>query len=119
MNKTALVLLGAAILSFSFPVHAEIYTWIDENGKKHFGDEVPEKYKDQKKQVKVKVNTMELKKTVDGVKQHLPDPEEYAERNQRRAPSKGEKGQYRDSRKSGAAVDKPLAPDVVPSPYYD
>ncbi len=35
------------LLLLSVPAQAEIYTWVDENGKKHFGDRVPEKYKTQ------------------------------------------------------------------------
>ena len=32
------------LLVLAFPVQAEIYKWIDEKGKTHFGDRVPEKY---------------------------------------------------------------------------
>ena len=32
------------ILVFSLPAHAEIFKWVDENGKVHYGDRVPERY---------------------------------------------------------------------------
>lgn len=38
-------LLPALLLLVALPVQAEIYKWIDENGRTHFGEVVPEKYK--------------------------------------------------------------------------
>jgi hypothetical protein len=43
------------LLLLTFPAHAEIYSWVDDNGKKHFGDRVPEKYKDQADNVELKM----------------------------------------------------------------
>jgi hypothetical protein len=42
------------LLVIAFPAQAEIYKWVDEKGKTHFGDRVPEKY--QKKADNVEVN---------------------------------------------------------------
>jgi hypothetical protein len=39
-----LIIVG---LSLANPASAQIYSWVDENGKTHFGDRVPEKYKKQ------------------------------------------------------------------------
>ena len=52
--------VAASILLFVFattPVDARIYKWVDENGKTHFGDKVPEKHKGRSKGVSVKPNT--------------------------------------------------------------
>ena len=43
MNTKLLLLL----MLLASPVSAEIYKWVDEKGKVHYGDRVPEKYKDQ------------------------------------------------------------------------
>lgn len=43
------------LLILAAPAHAEIYKWVDENGKVHFGDRVPEQYKDQAGDVDVEV----------------------------------------------------------------
>ncbi len=43
------------VLLFVATAHARIYTWTDENGKKHFGDAVPPQY--QAKSESVHVNT--------------------------------------------------------------
>lgn len=52
--------IAASMLLFIFvttPADARIYKWVDENGKTHFGDKVPGKYKGQSKGVNVKPNT--------------------------------------------------------------
>ena len=49
--KLALLLLAVLAL----PAQGQIYTWVDENGKKHFGDKVPEKYADQADGVKLDI----------------------------------------------------------------
>ncbi|MEZ5539069.1 MAG: DUF4124 domain-containing protein [Pseudomonadales bacterium] len=36
------LLLLAILLGFLVPVRAEVYKWVDENGKVHFGDRAPE-----------------------------------------------------------------------------
>ncbi len=40
--SAALLLVGASPLAF-----CQVYSWVDENGKKHFGDRIPEQYRDQ------------------------------------------------------------------------
>jgi hypothetical protein len=46
MRARFLVVVWLAFFSFSLPVQAaEIYRWMDEKGKVHFSDSVPEKYK--------------------------------------------------------------------------
>ena len=53
--STALVLLTCMSAQLS---HAQIFSWVDEHGVKHFGDQVPEKYKDAKHAVSLnKLNT--------------------------------------------------------------
>jgi hypothetical protein len=44
-------------LLFTPVTHAKIYTWIDENGKKHFGGVIPPQYKGQVDNVEVKIHT--------------------------------------------------------------
>lgn len=48
--------LRIILLAFIFVsnVQAEIYTWVDENGNKHFGDVVPNKYRQQSGAIEVK-----------------------------------------------------------------
>lgn len=50
-------MLVAACLSSPL-AHAQIFSWVDEQGVKHFGDQVPEKYKKDKSEVSLnKLNT--------------------------------------------------------------
>jgi hypothetical protein len=44
------------LMVLAFPVQAEIYKWVDENGKTHFGDRVPEKYQQKAGNVEVKIH---------------------------------------------------------------
>ena len=37
--STTLLLLGASPLAFS-----QVYSWVDENGKRHYGDRIPPEY---------------------------------------------------------------------------
>ncbi len=48
-------LLILCLLSVSFPLNAEIYKWIDKNGKAHFTDTPPANQ--QVEEVEVKVNS--------------------------------------------------------------
>ncbi|GGY88159.1 hypothetical protein GCM10011613_36510 [Cellvibrio zantedeschiae] len=49
-------------IAFSF-AHAEVYSWVDKEGKKHFGQEVPKEYANQSKVLDVKeVNSMDATK---------------------------------------------------------
>ncbi len=41
---------------FSFNIQAEIYTWADEEGKKHFGDKIPLEYQERVEVLEVKVH---------------------------------------------------------------
>lgn len=44
--------------------HTEVYTWVDKDGKKHFGQEVPKEYAKKSKVIDVKsVNSMDETKT--------------------------------------------------------
>lgn len=48
------IILLAFVFIFVSNVQAEIYTWVDENGNKHFGDVVPNKYRQQSGAIEVK-----------------------------------------------------------------
>lgn len=53
-----------ALVAMPVSVNAEIFTWKDENGKTHFGDKVPEKYKDNNSEVEIgAVNSADPEKT--------------------------------------------------------
>ena len=54
--KTKYVVLIASLL-FASIIHAGVYTWIDENGKKHFGDVIPPQYAGQVDDVEVEIHT--------------------------------------------------------------
>ncbi len=45
------------LLLFSSLAHARIYTWIDENGRKQFGDVIPPQYRGQVDDVRVNIHT--------------------------------------------------------------
>lgn len=49
--------VGVVVCLSASTVYGEIYKWVDENGKVHFGDEKPEKI--QTEQVDVRVNSVE------------------------------------------------------------
>ena len=53
--KSKYVLIAS--LLFSSVIQAEVYTWIDENGKKHFGDIIPPQYAGQVDDVEVEIHT--------------------------------------------------------------
>lgn len=64
MNKTALMALMVAFF-LSNHVQAEIYTWVDEKGNKHFGDKIPLKYKGQFEKINIEYrqpSVMEINK---------------------------------------------------------
>ena len=85
--STALVLLTCMSAQLS---HAQIFSWVDEHGVKHFGDQVPEKYKDAKHAVSLNklnttqgVNTEKLNRLSESIKasndkraQTKPEPED-------------------------------------------
>jgi hypothetical protein len=47
-RSLAMVLLFASPLAWS-----QVYSWVDENGRKHFGDRIPQKYQDQAAEVEM------------------------------------------------------------------
>lgn len=51
--KTRPLLSLAVALAFSGAAHAELFKWVDENGKTHYGDRVPERYQKQRKALQV------------------------------------------------------------------
>jgi len=55
LRNCLIVLAGMCILVTA--VHAEIYRWVDENGKVHFSDEKPEKI--QTEQIDIQINSFE------------------------------------------------------------
>jgi len=58
-SKLTLVFL---LLAFTC-AHGEIYSWVDKEGKKHFGEKVPKEYLKQSTELEVKpVNTMDAAK---------------------------------------------------------
>lgn len=65
-TRSCLCLVLSLFVSFA---SAEVYTWVDENGKKHYGDSVPAKYQTQSKTV----DTNDIN-TIQSV-----DPQHYAE----------------------------------------
>lgn len=54
MTERVLALLALALSTTA--TATEIYRWVDEQGKTHFSDVVPEKYKDRAKPVEAKTN---------------------------------------------------------------
>lgn len=63
--KPFLVRLFILGLAFSFSgSYAEVYSWVDKDGKKHFGQEVPKEYAKKSTVIEVKsVNSMDETKT--------------------------------------------------------
>lgn len=53
MNKK-LLLLSSVLICLSSTSFADIMKWVDENGKTHYGDKVPEKYQTQAKPIDTK-----------------------------------------------------------------
>lgn len=55
MRKNRLAVAISVLLAcfIQLSAAAEIYSWVDERGKKHYGDRVPEKYRDQGNNVSV------------------------------------------------------------------
>ena len=59
-HRNGLILLIILLLPAS-SLHAKIFKWVDENGKTHFGDSVPEKYKKSQKEIVHKIKHVEEK----------------------------------------------------------
>ena len=49
------IFLTISLLLFTSAAYCEIYKWVDENGKTHFGDKKPNKLK--AKKIKLRINT--------------------------------------------------------------
>lgn len=62
--KHLTITMIALFISLTFGcAHAEVYSWVDKEGKKHFGQEVPKEYANQSKVLEVKeVNSMDATK---------------------------------------------------------
>ncbi len=71
ISSLKFTLLSLCLLSVSQLLYAEVFTWVDENGKTHYGDRIPEQYKEQADEVEVNVNTMPLKENNDASKDIL------------------------------------------------
>ena len=54
--KRELAILTLALCASAPHLHAEMYQWVDENGKRHFGDKVPEQYQEGASDVGVATN---------------------------------------------------------------
>ncbi len=53
LNRVACILIALLPLASLDAVSGNIVKWTDENGKVHFGDEVPEKYKQKSSQIEI------------------------------------------------------------------
>ena len=57
------IFLALSIALTSIPASAEVFKWVDENGKVHYGDQIPEKYRSHDNSVGTeKLNVVETKK---------------------------------------------------------
>lgn len=60
MKQHLMILLTLALVVSFSGAHSEIYSWVDKDGKKHFGQEVPKEYANKSKVIDVKsVNSMD------------------------------------------------------------
>ncbi|MFK8049059.1 MAG: DUF4124 domain-containing protein [Halioglobus sp.] len=65
MKRTIISSLFTLLILICSPAMSEIYTWIDESGKKHFGDKIPERFQDQGSEYAVsKTNSSQSVKVV-------------------------------------------------------
>ena len=67
--RTVLAGFVISLLMLSPTALGQVYSWVDENGKKHFGDRIPPEYQDQGEEVKMKATN-----SSDSVQ--LPEPED-------------------------------------------
>lgn len=64
MKRIFLGLTIVLLMVASMASHGEIYSWVDKEGKKHFGEKVPKEYLNKSTQLEVKaVNTMDAAKS--------------------------------------------------------
>ncbi len=70
-NQLAKFLMLCFLFSFT-SAHSEIYSWVDKDGKKHFGEEVPKEYQKQSKAIDVKpVNRMQATEITEAPQQSI------------------------------------------------
>ena len=54
MPKSLLCFTTALLIACASPLAlSQVYSWVDENGKKHFGDRIPPQYQDQASEYKI------------------------------------------------------------------
>ena len=64
MKEKIISSIFSILILICSPAMSEIYTWVDNNGKKHFGDSIPKKYQDQGSEYEVsKTNSSQAVKT--------------------------------------------------------
>lgn len=70
------VLLGTICLLSSWQINAEIYRWVDENGKKHFSDKPPSQLTNNKKTANAadRVQHIARRQNLDSLQERLPAP---------------------------------------------
>lgn len=51
LMPTIKAFVAALLTILALSVHAQVYTWVDENGVKHYGDRIPEKFRQSANQV--------------------------------------------------------------------
>ena len=61
--KITLAIIVLALCTSVSPLGAEMYQWVDENGKRHFGDRVPEQYQEGASDISVKPNVVDTVET--------------------------------------------------------
>lgn len=87
--KTLLFIVSIFI---SYSSLAEIYTWVDKNGKKHFSDSVPEHLENKSQKVDVQQsNTMPVKKNNQATHRYLNDVDIKAHRSPKRTKNSSKK----------------------------
>jgi hypothetical protein len=57
MKATFLTLFAAAILALALPAVAEMYRWVDENGRVHYSDQPPPATRQQQQDMKTKIRS--------------------------------------------------------------
>lgn len=53
IKQILMLVLGLSIVTLSY---AKVYEWVDNKGTKHYGDQVPDQYKEQSKTLDIKQN---------------------------------------------------------------
>ena len=82
------------LLIFCCSLQAEIYQWVDESGKRHFGDKVPERYLEHSEALELQPsNSMPLAENNDSTRATLRQAEQRNQQSalQRNTPAKSKK----------------------------